>query len=485
MPRRELNRLERAIAYMAPGWAANREAARARVDYYNNVRSSFGGSSEGYKGSASTRLSDQWDPIAGGGLERMPRGQEAKRLRQRARNLERNNYIAVSLLNSSVNFTIGRGTRIEAMTIDQDFNKKAEVFWLTYWNGQPEITGIMTGPEMERTAYRTMLRDGDVGTILLASGRVQFIEGHLIDTPFRRPPKTLIIDGIQMAKNGRPIIYWVRSMENGRTGFAAIRSENMIFVAKRRRFNQVRGETSFAQGFQLFEQAEGYLDSVVVAARMAASFGLLLREQPAKWNNLPQGRLAGGKKVVEFELEPGLVKRIGVNDEVTQIKPEQPTTQMDQMLTALVRFAGLNFDLPLELSMMDFKRTNYSSARAALIVAGRASAASHSSFTSRFISPIYRWRISKAIKAGDLPMPSDERPFAHRVLQDPHQYLDPVKEIQGEMMAIAGGLKSHGEALRGRGQDFTELVAKRKQELEAATAAGFAFDLPTQTRTPL
>jgi capsid protein len=134
------------------------------------------------------------------------------------------------------------------------------------------------------------------------------------------------------------------------------------------------------------------------------------------------------------------------------------------------------------VSLLDFSRTTYSSARAAMIIAQRAATAEHTSWACKFISRVYRWRVSKWINAGELPAPTDNRPWKHRAIQEPFAYLDPTKDVQGDMMLMDAGLVTHDEMLQARGTTLDEYIRQRKQEISKLEAAGITISKSTSTR---
>jgi capsid protein len=59
------------------------------------------------------------------------------------------------------------------------------------------------------------------------------------------------------------------------------------------------------------------------------------------------------------------------------------------------------------------------------------------------------------------------------------EYIQPEVDVKTELLEIAGGLKTHSEALRGRGEDPEEFIAEKQQELKDFEKAGVKFDYGT------
>lgn len=477
------NKLEKAIDWIAsgfPAWSAARNEARARAEYFEHARRAA--PSMSYRGAVTTRL-DESVPgsYAQTGIRSLT-GSKYRKMSARAQHLVENNVLASSLLGSSTDLVIGSGTRIEPMTNDKDFNNRVSDMWREYWYGEnggsPEVSGRFSGPKLERIKYRQRLRDGDGGIILLGNGKIQSIRGSVIESPYGTANRKSVVDGVELDSKGMPLAYWLRTIDPSmptKRAWKRIPARDFLHNARIKDEDQIRGETCFAQSFELFEQLDGYIDGVIVAARMAAMFGLLIRETPTQFQNYTYGTTKDGQGVDRpaFDMEAGMVKRLGPNDEVVQVKPEQPTSNFNELVTSLIRFAGIELNLPLELAFLDFSRTNYSSAKAAFEAAKRSATADHQDWSREFISPIYRWKVSKWIKDGELQPPrGDDKPWRHRAVQQPYPYLDPTKDAQGELMLRDGGLKSYEQCLAERDTTVERLSASNKRSQEVMAAAG-------------
>jgi len=324
---------------------------------------------------------------------------------------------------------------------------------------------MFSGPKLERLKYRQRLRDGDGGVILLGNGKIQSIRGDIIESPYGSSSQTGVIDGLKLDNKGMVLGYWLRTIDPSnptRRAWKFIKARDFVRSARIKDEDQIRGETCFAQQFELFEQLDGYIDGVIVASRMAAMFGLIIEESPAQFNAYTNGLTKDGNGTDRpaFDMEAGMVKRLNAGEKVQQVKPEQPASNFDQLVTSLVRFAGIELNLPLEMALLDFSKTTYSSAKAAFEVAKRSATADHQEWSREFISPIYRWKISQWIRDGVLDPPKgDDKPWRHRAVQQPYPYLDPQKDAQGELLLRDGGLKSHEQCLAERDTTVEKLAA--------------------------
>ena len=111
-------------------------------------------------------------------------------LREIARDLGRNNPIAVGLLRTERNGVIGIGPKIEARTEDDGYNREAEAIWKEEMQDMPcDVKGVSNFSHYIRTAFMSYRRDGDFFTLFYDQGDklpllLQAIEGDQVGTPY-------------------------------------------------------------------------------------------------------------------------------------------------------------------------------------------------------------------------------------------------------------------------------------------------------------
>jgi lambda family phage portal protein len=372
---------------------------------------------------------------------------------------------------------VGSGFTLQAKTTDDTFNDAVEAKWMDWWTyGTPELRGYLSGCQLERHLRKSNRRDGDVGLVLLRDGGVQLIESDLIESPVEllKLQNLTIVDGVKVNGQGRPVGYYIRSSGDVARGFeyTEVNARDFVFyprIATEHQFN-TRGVSAFSTTFPMFDHLDGYVDATVIAARMAAIFGLVIKKMnpTGAFNNLQYSAAnADGNQQAAMNLEPGMVHYLGLDEDITQVKSDHPSQSFPEFVATMLRLIGQPFSMPLEVLALDYSRTNYSSARAALEQFHRAARVEQREFANRVLSRIYKWRVSKWVNDGELPTPADENYWAHTFVAPGWPYLDPVKEIQAAMLAIDGGLSTATDELAKIGKDFDDVTRLRRRELDA------------------
>jgi lambda family phage portal protein len=146
--------------------------------------------------------------------------------------------------------------------------------------------------------------------------------------------------------------------------------------------------------------------------------------------------------------------------EVTFSQPGQGLSQAVEFLKAQLREIAAGAGLTYEQVSADLSDTNYSSARVGLLQQRRrAEMLQRTVIEARLLRPLWRrWIDGKAL-AGEIP--ADEAALALyrdvKFVAPGWVWIDPLKEVNGDVAAIAAGLKSRAEVVASRGRDIEEL----------------------------
>lgn len=457
-------RVESVISVLSPQWAARRKLWREYGE-----ESSF--SSDPYRNANSTRISGA-APARSTSADFSLESQDSRiNMVDRARELERNNPIADGILSRSVENVVSNGIKPQAKTSDPEWNKLAEELWEQEFVPNADVRGFDDFYGLQALVQRSLVRDGDIGAIKLGNGQLQLVESDQIAAPHGKRFTANHVDGIDTDKRGKPITFYIveqntpQQITQNRRDHAPrkkVSAENMIFMALRKRAGQTRGVTRFATIFHYFHQTERLIHAVITAARMAACVGLFIK------SNFPPGvpnttTDSDGKNRDKWHLEPAMVKYLERGEEIGQLTPHQPGTNFDDFLSSLFRLIGLPFGQPLELMMMDYSRTNYSSARAALLQAYRAFRIDQNRLVKSFCRPCYLWQVERWIEDGKLPFREDWK--KHIWVPPGWTWIDPLKEIQADMMAVDAGFKSLSDVAMSQGRDWLEILEQRGLEV--------------------
>lgn len=403
---------------------------------------------------------------------------------QQSRDMYENNALAHALIARSVDNIIGEGMQVKPMSSDDGFNREVKRWWNEEY--EADASGRFSNSEIQRLAFGSHYRDGDIGAIMLRRGQLQIVESDFIRSPhkasdkygMRGPFKPDVVDGVKVSASGRPEAYHVETVEGGRVDYPEVPVRNFLFLANYDRANYTaqRGTPVLSIIRPLLEHIDATNEAVVMAHRIAASFGVFIqKDNPGQSaSNLPSltGTPKAGDVNKAFQIKPGMVEYGQPGQSITQVKPEHPTTSYSEFMSFQIRMAGVVLGLPLELALLDFSKTNYSSARASLEQAYRTFRVQQNRFRDQWLTKWYRWRISKAVNEGVFggSIPADFQ--RHTWMAQPWPYLNPVQDAQGVLAATDAGMTTLTDELAKRGYEFGEWLEERQTEIQRADEAG-------------
>jgi capsid protein len=171
-------------------------------------------------------------------------------------------------------------------------------------------------------------------------------------------------------------------------------------------------------------------------------------------------------------LAPGMIMYGSEDEEITFGTPQSSGGYGDytaSQLRAIAMAGGVTY----EQLTGDHSRVNFSSMRGgrqefrALIESFR-----WLTFIPMACQPVAKWWLDAAYLAGKV------RTLKHRPEWTPPrwEYIQPVDDVRAELLEIAGGLKTHSDALRGRGEDPEQFIEEKQKETEAFAKANLKFD---------
>lgn len=465
--------LDRRIDSAFPAWGVKRRIARFQAGMIAQYRATGGG-----------RLQKSRSSLGGSADEQQSK-EDIWKLREYARDQERNNTLAAGMLQTSVDNVIAGGHQPQARTDDDKWNDEAEAYFKD-WSARADLRGVLTFGEIQRLAFRSVKRDGDIGFIL-RSQRLQAIEGDRIGTPTNMPQGRKAVNGVEMNPAGVPLWYWV-GKTHPTTSYirdaTAIPAGDFVHLYRPNRFSATRGVTVFAPVIDAIDRVNTLLDSTVTAHVMAAMFGLVFETDAGfatARGDAETNPGTGDSQQVE-EMEPGMIHYLAPGEKLSQVKPEHPSTNTADLIDMLCRFCGRHLGFPLELVLLNYSHSNFSNTRAALQEARRTFEGEQQWFQGMFLRRVWRYIIDYAVKAGDLPK-NDQR-WQHDWIAPGWQWIDPFKDIQADVLAVNNHLDTLANVTRKRsGKDWQEVLTQRARERKVIDQIGLAAAEATPAAT--
>lgn len=167
-------------------------------------------------------------------------------------------------------------------------------------------------------------------------------------------------------------------------------------------------------------------------------------------------------------------------EEIVTVKAEHPASAFGDFQATFLRNIASAVGLSYEQISSDWSKSNYSSARGAIVEAWKTLSRRRAHFATSFANPIFSLFAEECFDVDNLPMPSNAPEFAEcrgaysacRWLGPSRGAIDIIKEVQGSMLTMEAGLSTLEEEGAAYGVDWEENLDQRKQELDAFADRG-------------
>ncbi len=240
---------------------------------------------------------------------------------------------------------------------------------------------------------------------------------------------------------------------------------------------QLRGVSKFAPAVVKLFLLDQYDDAELDRKKVAAMFAGFVRRPERDFDN--SGEMdAQGEPLLP--LEPGQLQFLDDGEDITFSQPSDVGGNYEafQYRTLLQVSAALG--LPYANLTADMLKANYSNTRAALLeFRRRVEAFQHSVLVYQLCRPVWARWMDLAVLSGALDIPDyaqNRREYLDASWLPPRwDWVDPMKDIKAEIMAIDAKLKSRTQAVAERGYDAAQVDQEIAEDHEREERLGITI----------
>lgn len=484
--------IDRVVNYFSPAAGNARFQARTMQAY-----------SGAYNGaSRSKRSLSKW--FTRGGSADTDLNGDLATLRNRSRDLYRNDGIAHGAINGTVTNVVGTGLApqpaiwadVLGMTDDQaDAWQRKTLREFTLWAENPEacdLTSTQNFYGLQELSFRSALLNGDHFALLPVRKRngqayglkLQMVESDRVCNENGIADTKACSAGITLDADGQPTGYWVMTRHpgdgvadrswvlvpraGGRTG-----RRNMLHLYERLRADQRRGEPFLAPVIELLKQLSRYTEAELMAAVISGMFTVFVTTDPSNGDD------DSGDEAPEYALGNGAIITGLPGDKPEIINPGRPNALFDPFVLAILRQIGVALEIPYEVLIKHFT-SSYSAARASLLDAWRFYKKRRAWLATQFCQPIYETWLDEAVANGRVVAPgyfSDPLiRTAYRAcvwVGDAPGAIDPLKEAQADELNLKIGKTTLAKVTMAYdGSDWRDNHQQQVKEKQARDEAG-------------
>lgn len=413
-------------------------------------------------------------------------------LRDRARDFVRNGWAGQRILDVLTSHVIGTGIMTVPNTgsdvLDREYRLLREE-----WEASSDVEGVLDYGAQQALLFRSMVEGGDsvLRMIPLRMSeaarslpfRLQALEGDQIDATrdsiFGAAGQTSSVRlGIKVGEWGlREGMYLWRNhpgeMVVGNIEPSVLVDwSDLCHLYRPLRLGQLRGVSWFAPILLTAREIQDLMEAAIIQQRTQSSYAGFLRRQPGGQNVLATRKDEKGDKVTR--IEPGMIQDIG-EAEITFPNGSTQSVFGDAYkagLRAMAAGAGITYD---QLTG-DLTQANYSSLRAGKIEFRRlVEQLQWSCCVPMFCRKVDRKFEDMAVIAGKL----QRLPGGYRVdhIMPGIEPIDPVKDLQADILAVRSGRMSPQEFISAWGRDWRKVVTDFDAFFRFADANNVPLDI--------
>lgn len=415
-------------------------------------------------------------------------------LRDRSRDLERNNEWVKGFLRSLENNTLGeKGVSLQVRAkepsgqLDEIANNIIERAW-KQWSkvGNCEVTGRHSWVDVQRLILRCIARDGEVLIRMIKKSTglcLQILEADLLDDSYnaRADNGNEIRFGVEFDSYRRPVAYHLLGNHPGDSQFNAdfkrrirVPAEEIIHPFKTERPEQSRGIPWLVSSMNRLKMLDGYAEAELVAARTgAAKMGFFTKATPDGWTgqidddgNLP------------VDSSPGTIEELPAGVDFKSWDANHPNSGYGDFVKSCLRGVATSLGISYNALSNDLEGVNYSSIRAGLIEEREVWKAIQRMMIDHVLEPVFEAWLEVELLSGRLGLPFDKffKFNAPEFRGRRWAWVDPKKDMEAAVLAMRNRIKPLRDIIAEAGDDIYDVLAKVKEDEELAASYGLKLD---------
>ena len=481
------NFLDKAIAWVAPVAAARRMRSRLAMSFFN----AYDGASKKKRSLKewSTFGSDADTDILG----------DLGELRNRSRDLVRNNPIAAGAIKTKVTNVVGTGLRFQSR-IDRDvlnltddqadaIESVIEREWRLFWESKDcDVTRIQNGHGLTSMVYQQSKENGDVLVLLpnvVRQGfpyglKLQVVEADRLCNENQAIDTDKLAGGVEKDEHGAPVKYHILQQHPGAllTGGVNLKWDkidafgkktglrNVIHLYKRTRPGQSRGVPDLAPVIEPLKQLGRYTEAEIMAAVISGFFTVFIETESGGVPGTPafdysnMGNETGqASSDRDMKLGNGMIIELGQGEKISDANPGRPNATFDPFVQSILRQIGTALEIPFELLIKHFT-ASYSAARAALLEMWKFVLSERKWLTDDFLKIVFEVWMWEAVAIGRVPVPGF---FADPAIRQAYlgcTFIGPSKGQINELAEVNAAAKRVEHKLSTLSDETAELTGR-------------------------
>ena len=485
---------DRLVGVFSPRAMRRRMVSRAKAELVDmSIRSARPSAGRRrYEGGRHNRLTRDWHP--GPGSADAEISQDLTLLRNRSRDLARNNPYVAALVRQMVANLVGDGIEARAVHPDPAIQKLAQEIWLKF--ARSKVDGRHDFYGLQKLAVRTMVEGGDVLNVWTAKNGVpdavcRLIEGDQLETPtglwgLLNTNGPVIRDGVEFDGSGDRSAYHILRDHPGDLlrgllrKYDRIDAQHVDHMFEPTRPGQTRGVPWLAPSMMVIRMLQDLDVAIATKKRMQACIGIIRTltddledEAPDTGTEAEGDEIEGSGSPALERMVPGMVVEGLPGETYTTIAPTADGDS-DTFYRQQLRSVSAAISIPDHLMTGDVGQANYSSLRAATVAFWTVL----DDWQSNVIVPFLCDPAFARVMRREALLRREPR-LAECTAEwtpPPRLWVDPIKDVAALVMEERAGFINKPEILARRGKEYRAHFDEKAAVQKLGDDLGLVFD---------
>lgn len=414
------------------------------------------------------------------------------RLLARSRELVVTNGYAANACEAFAANLIGDGIKPSSLITDAALRDQVQKLWLA-WTDEADADGLTDFYGLQAMVAREMFVAGECFVRLrprrsedglLVPLQLQLLQSEML--PFEKtemdPNGNRIRCGIEFDLIGRRVAYHFRRRHPGDStdqrvavpDTVRVPAEEVLHIYRPIDAGQIRGLPHVAPAMVRLFLLDQYDDAELDRKKTAAMFAGFITKTAPEDPMMGEGA-ADLDGAAIASLEPGTMQVLLPGEDVKFSSPADVGGGYEAFQYRTLLAVSASLGLPYHLVTGDVRQANYSSLRAELVeFRRRIGQLQHGVMAHQLCRPIWRRWLETAVLSGALGAdPVTARPV--QWIPPRWDWVDPLKDIQAQVLAMEAGLTSRRKVVEATGYDIEEVDRENAADAKRASDLGLTY----------
>ena len=419
------------------------------------------------------------------------------RLLARSRELVVTNGYAANACEAVASNLVGDGIKPSSLIEDPALRDQVQRLWLA-WTDEADADGLTDFYGLQAMVAREMFVAGECFVRLRPRRaedglqvpiQLQLLQSEML--PFEKTEAAAngnrIRCGIEFDAIGRRVAYHFRrrhpgdSTDQGMATSETVRvpAGDVLHIYRPIDAGQIRGLPHVAPAMVRLFLLDQYDDAELDRKKTAAMFAGFITK------TAPEEQLMGEIEATDdsgatVSLEPGTLQVLLPGEDVKFSSPADVGGGYEAFQYRTLLSVSASLGLPYHLVTGDVRQANYSSLRAELVeFRRRVEQLQHGVIAHQLCRPVWARWLETAVLAGALDLPDFARsPARYRPVNwiPPRwDWVDPLKDIQAQVLAMEAGIISRRKVVEATGYDVEEIDRENAADARRAADMGLNY----------